>query len=188
MGTVNTITVSSALSLSDIVQIFAIIAALIPSIVAIVISLVTMRQTKKIFEENSRAVLSVYYQTVNTGNPYLYLLIKNFGHSPAVLQKISCNFDLSTAQRYGHGKDFLKDLPGATFAPGQSFIICIDYNKLPDSIHFDIDYLSIGKKYHDEFTLQRTSFIYAPTSKTATPGKELNSISYTLQEILQKNL
>lgn len=186
MDTANT--VSFVLSLSDIIQIIGIVAALVPSIVAIVISLVTMRQTKKIFEENSRAVISVYYQTVNTGNPYLYLLIKNFGHSPAVLQKISCNFDLSTAQRYDHGKDFLKDLPGTTFAPGQSFIICIDYNKIPDSIHFDVEYLSVGEKYHDEFDLRRTSFIYAPASKTATPGKELNSISYTLQEMLQKNL
>ena len=179
---------TSTLSLSDILQIVAIFTALIPSIAAIVISVITLKQTAKIFEENSRAVISMYYQTINTGNPFLYLVIKNFGHSPAVLQKISCDFDLATAQQYTQQMDFLKELPGSTFAPGQSFIISLDYKKIPDFMYFEVEYFTIGKSYHDEFTLKKTSFIYAPPAKTATPEKELHSISYTLQEMLQKNL
>ena len=62
----------SALTPSDIVQILGIIASFLTAIVAIIISLVTLRQNSKMLEESSRAVISVYSQSINTGTPILW--------------------------------------------------------------------------------------------------------------------
>ena len=66
----------SALTPSDIVQILGIIASFLTAIVAIIISLVTLRQNSKMLEESSRAVISVYSQSINTGTPMLFLVVK----------------------------------------------------------------------------------------------------------------
>ena len=79
----------SALTPSDIVQILGIIASFLTAIVAIIISLVTLRQNSKMLEESSRAVISVYSQSINTGTPMLFLVVKNFGNSTATISNQS---------------------------------------------------------------------------------------------------
>ena len=75
----------SKLTPSDIIQILGIIASFLTAFVAIVISLVTMRQNSKMIEESSRAIISIYPQSINTGTPMLFMVIKNFGKSPAII-------------------------------------------------------------------------------------------------------
>lgn len=181
-------TSTPTLSISDILQLISIFAALIPSIIAIVISIITLRQNAKMVEESSRAVLSIYYQVINTGTTCLYLVIKNFGHSVAIIQDFNSDFDFSDAYRFRVPQDYLKSLPGMTLAPGQSYISCIDPDKVAKTVHFKLKYLSCDKTYHDDFSLTLTDASFAPVAKTATENKELKAISYTLQEMLQKNL
>ena len=50
---------------SDIIQILGIIASFLTALVAIIISLVTMRQNSKMIEESSRAIISIYPQFIN---------------------------------------------------------------------------------------------------------------------------
>ena len=89
------------LSPSDIIQICGIIASLLTSIIAIVISLVTLLQNSKMIEESSRAVISIYPQNINTGMPMLFLVIKNFGNSPAIIHKFDYDFDFMDCYRFG---------------------------------------------------------------------------------------
>ena len=67
----------SELSPSDILQALGIIASFITSFVAIIISVITLRQNSKMIEESTRAVISVYAQGINTGTPMLFLVVKN---------------------------------------------------------------------------------------------------------------
>lgn len=176
------------LLISDIIQLLGIIVSLITSIIAIIISVVTVRQNSKMLEESSRAIISVYTQSISTGTPMLYLVVRNFGHAPAIIQKFDYNFNFENCYRFRADRDYLKDLIDATIAPGQAKICTIDYNKIDRPVTFSIEYTSIGKSYSDFFTIDLTAGVDIPTPKTATKGAELRAISYTLQEILQKNL
>lgn len=82
------------LSTSDIIQLIGIMASLLTSIIAIIISIVTVRQNSKILEEANRPVISIYGQSINPGAPMFYLVVKNFGNSSAYMTKFATDFDL----------------------------------------------------------------------------------------------
>ena len=178
----------SVLTPSDIVQILGIIASFLTAIVAIIISLVTLRQNSKMLEESSRAVISVYSQGINTGTPMLFLVVKNFGNSTAIIRKFDYDFDFTDCYCFRADRDYLKDLVGSTLAPRQSRICRIDYQKLNCPVTFTLEYQSGRKIYRESFTVDLKAGVNLPAPKTATADKELKSISYTLQEMLQKNL
>lgn len=73
-------------------------------------------------------------------------------------------------------------------APGQSQICRLDYNDTPDNVSFDIEYFSGKKKYQEHFTTNLKAGSAMLTAKTATKDTELKTISFTLQEMLQKSL
>lgn len=176
------------MDLSDIIQIIGIIASLVTSTIAIIISVITVRQNSKMIEESSRASISIYTQSINTGTPMLFLIVRNFGHSPASIQEFNYNFNFENCYHFHADRDYLKGLIGSTIAPGQSKICRIDYNKIDRPITFSIKYVSSGKTYSDYFTIDLKAGANMPVSKTATEHAELKAISYTLQEMLQKNL
>lgn len=173
---------------SDIIQILGIIASFLTALVAIIISLVTMRQNSKMIEESSRAIISIYPQSINTGTPMLFIVIKNFGNSPAIIHKFDYDFDFTDCYKFRSERDYLKDFVGSTLAPGQSHICGLDYTKLTRPVTFSLEYQSGSKKYRETFTVDLQAGVNIPVPKTATSGKELHTISYTLQEMLQKNL
>lgn len=173
---------------SDKVQLLGIIISFATSIVAILISLMTLRQNSKMIEESSRPVISIYSQSIDTGTPMLFIVVKNFGNSPAVINKFDYDYDFTDCYSFRSERDYLKDLVGSTLAPGQSRICSLDYKKLSRPITFTLEYKSACKKYADSFTVDLRAGVNIPAPKTATEGKESRAISYTLQEMLQKNL
>lgn len=178
----------NSLNPSDIIQLFGIIASLITSIVAITISLVTLRQNSKMIEDASRPIISIYGESINPGSPVFYIVIKNFGSSSAYITQFEYDFDFNSAYLADKGKDYLKDLTNSVIAPGQSRICALEYSALDRPIAFKLSYSSGVKTYHDEMTVDLRAGASMLTSKTATEGKELRTISYSLQEMLQKNL
>ena len=176
------------LSASDIIQLLGIVASFLTAFIAIIISLISLRQNSKMIEESTRAVISVYSQSIDTGTPKLFIVIKNFGNSVAIIHKFDYDFDLLGCYCFNSDKDYLKDLIGSTLAPNQSRICCFDYQKLTRPITFKIEYQSGRKKYRDSFTVDLRAGIDMPAPKTATKEEELKAISYSLQEMLQKSL
>ncbi|MCU6767261.1 hypothetical protein [Blautia ammoniilytica] len=178
----------SKLTPSDIIQILGIITSSLTAIVAIIISLVTLRQNSKMLEDSSRAIISIYPQFINAGTTMLFMVIKNFGNSPAIIQKFDYDFDFTDCYKFRSDRDYLKDFIGCSLAPGQSRICSLDYEKLTRPVTFSLEYQSGPKIYHESLTVDLQAGVNIPAPKVATPGMELKSISYTLQEMLQKNL
>lgn len=176
------------LSASDIIQLLGMAASFLTALIAIIISLISLHQNSKMIKESTRAVISVYSQSINTGMPMLFIVIKNFGNSAAIIHKFDYDFDLSNCYGFNSSQDYLKNLVGSTLAPNQSRICRLDYEKLAQPVTFKIEYQSGRKKYRDSFTVDLKAGTDMLISKTATEGKELKAISYSLQEMLQKNL
>lgn len=176
------------LSISDLVQIIGILTSLLTSIIAIIISVVTVRQNSKMIEESSRAVVGIYGESINPGSPMFFIVVKNFGNSLATITKFEADFDFKDCYGFTTDKNFISDLNNCSIAPGQSRICRLDYNKITRPITFNIEYISASKHYSETSTIDLKSGTNMLVPKNATNDKELRTISYTLQEILQKNL
>ncbi len=64
-----------SLSPSDTIQLLGIVASLITSLAAIIISLMTLRQNSKMIEDASRPVVSIYGECINVGPSTFYIVI-----------------------------------------------------------------------------------------------------------------
>ena len=154
---------------------------------SVIVAMRTLRQNRKMIEESSRPIISIYSQSIALGASSLYLVVKNFGNSTAYLTKFTSDFDFSNCF-FGLPKNYIEQLSACTIAPGQSRVCCLDRNKIPDNVHFSIEYKSSTKTYSEEMDVNLLSAVSMPISKTENKGTELCAISLTLQEMLIKNM
>ena len=174
---------------STIVNIILCVLSFILAAISVVTVVITLRQNNKMIEESTRPVISVYTDEINAGNPFFYLIVKNFGKSPAYITKFEYDFDFKGCYKIRNDRDYLEGLNNAVLAPGQSRICTLDYAKIDKEVTFTLEYKKKKKKvYSDKFTIDLKAGVSMPYGKVATEGKELRTISYALQEMLQKNL
>lgn len=171
------------------------------ALISVVTVIITIRQNNKMIEQSTRPVISIYTSQINVGSPSLYLIVKNFGSSPAVIRTISCDHDfadfLMGSNSLNHEElvnyDPIKVLPGTIMAPGQSKICGLNYRNLPSELVIDIVYEgTTGKHYKDCFKFDPKAGNGMIIGKSAGDNKDslkdIKNISYTMQEMLQKNL
>ena len=176
------------MDVSTKVNIALAVLSFILAVISIITVVITLRQNHTMIENATRPYLCIYGQSINPGSPQFYLVIKNFGASPATVTKFECVPDLSNCYGFSTERDFLSDIARCTLAPGQSRICRLDYSSIPENISFCLEYHSGSKTYSDSFTTNIKSGTDMLTAKATAKGNELHTISYTLQEMLQKNL
>lgn len=180
----------STLTTSDIIEIISIIFSLITSIVAIFISIKTLKQNSEMIEESTRPYIVVYARTTNFQSSSYYLVLKNFGQTGATITSLECDCDLS---QYSYKVEHVpfKHFSNTFVAPGQSFVCSINpikFFKNPQELHFFIEYESHSKTYADSFTINPKADSDLIQTRAATKDQELRSISYTLQDLVEKHL
>ena len=175
---------------SDVIEVVGIIASLVTSIVAIIISIKTLKQNSRMIEESTRPYVVVYSRTTNFQSPSYYFVVKNFGQSGAIVTSFKCDYDLSTCSYKKEHVPFAH-FENTFIAPGQSFISNIDRLKFFDKqteLNFFVEYTANGVTYSDQFTINPKVDLDLIQTRAASPGKELHNISYTLQDFVEKLL
>lgn len=179
------------------IQFYGMIITSFVGITSIVISVLTLKQNSKMIEESTRPVISIYGEMTNFSTPQHYIVIKNFGQTSATISKFDYDFDFMLNDGYASRdpkRDYLKDLLGATIAPGQSKICALNYSRINLPITFSISYKSTNenkpKTYNENITVNLKAGVAMLTSKSDSraDGESLKNISYTLQEMVHKNL
>lgn len=167
-------------------DILSIITAL-TSIIAIIISVITLKQNSKMIEESTRGYLVVYGNITNFGSPTYYLVLKNFGSSAATINKFTIKEDI---QKYSYGDRIpFNNIENSIIAPNQAIIsslYTLGIELTPFTIN--IEYTSNSKTYKDVFNINPKSLSSNTIPKNSTSNKELRTISYAIQELAQKNL
>jgi hypothetical protein len=180
------------MSQSDVIQLGGIFVALAVGVVSIIISVISLRQNSKMLEESTRPIISIYGSMTNFGSQQFYFVIKNFGQTPTTITKFTSSYDFSINHAYAGNtnRDWLSTLRGAILAPGQSKICALDYNTINQPVTFTVEYKSSTKTYNDEITvdLKAGAAMLVAKSDAKSEKEELRNISYTLQELIQKNL
>lgn len=118
-----------------------------------------------------------------------FIVIRNCGASQAIIKKFEYDFDFNDCYSYHTNRDILKnDLINCSIAPGQSRICRLKYSAITRPITFEIEYESCGRLYPESMTIDLRAGVDMPDGKVATPGMEMRTISYSLQELVQKDL
>lgn len=177
-------------STSDLVQMAGILVSLLTGLIAIFISVVTLRQNNRMIENSSRPYVAIYTGITNFQSPSYYIIVKNFGQSGAYITEFFCDYDLS---QYSYNENHVpfSHMSGTFLAPGQTFSCNIDPLKLFEDVHpltFNVKYQFGEKTYKDTFILNVEADADIVHTRACSTNKELSIISYALQDIAEKML
>lgn len=93
--------------------------SLITALVAIVISVLTLKQNSKMIESSTRPYIGIYLASTYIRDVNCYLVIKNFGQSSAFIESFSYDFDLKNTCDAPDYCPF-KSIESSTLMPQQS--------------------------------------------------------------------
>ena len=182
------------------IEIILAVSSFVCAVVSIIIVIITIRQNNKILEESSRPIIAIYSTRTHNGNsPVGYLVIKNCGHSAAVIEQFNYDHELTLAYVTENVDaiddeylriDWLKKLKGDVIAPGQLEACFMDFSKLEHPITFEIKYKSgAGKTYHEEYKIDLKAGSLPKADYTPpTEEKALSSIAVQMNEIVRRQL
>lgn len=174
-------TTSTVLSISDKIQLWGILLSTFASLVAIVISIASLRQNSKMLEEASRPNIQIYPIFMDS---ILYIVIKNFGASEAVIDELTCDHTFTKAETFGKdGDNIFSDLTGAIFSPGYSIRLPLVGHAVANEVFdFKISYHSAVKKYSAEFSFN--PYNNAPFADTYPVGKSIEDHLHHIEKDL----
>lgn len=170
--------------------IFSLITA-ITSIIAVAISVLTLKQNSRMIENSTRPYIGIYGLSVFVMGRSYYIIIKNFGQSSARIENFRSDPPI---------KDFSKDkekvsfsrIVGSTIMPGESFRAVFDFDMLPkEYIIFHITYSCGSKEYYDTIPLKVDSNIgnfQSHQKPSGSPTDPVGIIAETLQDMHIKSL
>ena len=157
------------------------------SIVAICISVLTLKQNNKMIEESSRPIIIIYSEFVDK---LTFIVVKNFGKSLAQIDDINCDYSFTPKQAYGLSGDLFKYLGNSALAPSQVKRIPLVGFNMPENIviNINVKYHSKCNSYCDEFAINITTENPYPIIKHSTKDQDLKHISNALQEMVQRSI
>lgn len=148
----------SNIDASAIIDIISIISSCILSVVAIIISIKTLKQSNEAIIESSRANIVFYVETLTGAQQFLTL--KNFGNS--VGKVISIDIDpkpdyTKSPKLSGKPNPVLIDYNDILLAPNQCIKSWFPFSKYPDKkFKVYIKYETLGKVYEDNYFIDLT--------------------------------
>lgn len=135
---------------SDIIEVLSIITSTIIGLIsiyysnkAIKIASNANKLTAEITAETNRPVVVAYLETVEIESFHKYMVIKNFGNTPATI------LDLKFIQSIDEYDFNMSSLIGYTIAPSQKFMHVID-NDLKGTVIVNIIYQTVTGQNFDE--------------------------------------
>lgn len=154
------------------------------AVIAVIISVVTLRQNNKMIYEANKPVIEMYIFGIDVHSIHKYLVIKNFGKTSARIKSLSFSKDLDI-----YNNDLkLNSLIGTSIAPNQSFVTVYDTN-FTDKLTATISYTSEVskhqefKEYHLDFG-QLDSLRYAHVS-TSSLSPETKAIINGIEAVIK---
>lgn len=160
--------------------------------ISVITVIVTLKQNSIILENESRAYLSIYGDTIECKSANFYLIIKNFGKSSAIITSLECDIDLSKFSYVENIKPF-SHIENTPIAPNQAYKCALKQIPLFASgthfLKFKISYKCNNKSYSDTFCINLKAFSDLIHSKESVKtGTELEIMAYALQELIEKSL
>lgn len=178
------------MGVTDWIQLIGILVSLAIGAVSIVIAVKTLKQNSRMIEESTRPYITVYFETINAGSAKGFFIVKNFGQTGAYITDFRCDDDfLKIEQRSESIEKEFTLLNGTFLAPIQAKRLIFWPKGSPDRpATFYISYKSEDKIYKETVTLNIANECKIPIYRTSTKDAELQTISYAMQEMVERHL
>lgn len=145
------------MNISDTIEIISIVCSSILSIVAIIVSILTLHQNSKMIFESNKPNITIFSKVFNFTSPYPYLVLKNFGISGATILNIEYDKSL---KNYLDREPF-KNMKNVFISPNQSFVYSLNHENFNyDNIfNFKITYKYLDKIYIEKCQVSFNQFL-----------------------------
>jgi len=161
------------------------------SIIAVIISVLSLKQTQHSIEQANRPYVVVYKDYIQVlNNIQEYIIIKNFGKTGATIDCLEFN---PNYKDYWRDRNVFENIGNNFIAPSQSISTIISSNVDEDKdgiTEVTIYYHNGKKKYQETIVLNEElthDFVFAKSNPTSKDTIE-KVIAKTAQEILRKRL
>lgn len=179
------------LNISDIIQIIGIIATSSTGIIAVIISILALKQNSKMIEESSRPYISTYISSSHFGTPIMYIVIKNFGNTAATIFDFKTDINISE-YTYNLNAIPFNEINGLTLAPHQKIVYPIKSrnrkDELLNKINISFKYSTANKTYSENILLNISEYYNSIDLRQYTESNPLKTLSYSIQDISEKML
>lgn len=162
------------------------------ALVSVLIAIFTLRQNNKMIEASTRPYVGFKVERIDTGTVRYLFVLRNYGTSIALMKKIDIGVDLEPLKQLPTPGGPFEDIADTTLMPGQQLSCVINYDGLKSQVadfvvHLEYDSLS-GKHYKETLPINVAMNANMVVSRTSTKDGELKSISYSIQEFLERSL
>lgn len=175
--------------ISDWINIFLCILSFILAAISVVTVVITLRQNNKMIENSSRPYVVAVAQITNFQSPSLYLVIKNYGNSGATVKDVKFSIDLT---KYSYSKQLtpFSNISNTFIAPNQAIPCSINNTEMAKdgfkSFDVKIEYTDGIHNYSETYPINFAGLAKNIQTRASTKDKELKIISYTLQDLVEK--
>lgn len=168
------------------------IVGMIVSIIAVIVSVLSLKQTQHSIEAANRPYVVVYRDYIQIlNNVQEYIIIKNFGKTGAIIDSLNCNPSYKNTVT---NKNVFENIGDTFIAPGQSISTVTSINALKEErrgvTEININYHANKKHYQETINLNgelKSDLIFSKTNPSKNKGVEEIIIKAT-QETLRKKL
>lgn len=178
----------STFTISNWLELLGIMASLSTSIIAIFISIKTLKQNNQMIEESTRPIIHIYSKYTDG---IVYIIIRNIGQSVAYIDNIDTDFSIDHKNMVsGNPFPLLKNAS----IPPQTSRICplIAHTLKEKKFTFNINYHSLSNSYEDNIIVDIEAENPFPSNHTGIKNDDefaaLKVIAHTLQDILKTKL
>ena len=165
------------------VNIISVIMTVIISVISIIIAILTLRQNSKVIKEANRPSLIISLETISISSMRKYLVLKNFGNTPAKIESIECSVDINSILYI----NLFEKMTNCTIAPNQSIVTICKEDLVEDEYTFTIKYSNCKRKFTD-ISYINTNYInglmYALDSSSNKTSLE-KTILNTVEEMIK---
>ena len=159
-------------------------------IVSVCIAVATLKQNSKIIESSTRPYVGFKIERIDTGTDRFLFILKNYGSSAAIIKSFDPGIDANELKIIPTELAPFEGIENTTLLPGQVLSSVINYKALKAiTSHLTATILytsSTGKEYLEKIPINIEMNSGFVSSRTDTKGGELKSISYSLQEIVER--
>ena len=177
------------MSLTDKINITLCILSFILAAISVVTVVCTLKQNNKMIRNSTRPYVVAMAQVTNFQNPAFYLVIKNYGNTGAIIKSLKSSIDLSQYS-YAEGIKPFDNIANTFIAPGQTIICNLDCIKMSRQnlkcFDISVEYKDEIETFSEVYPINYEAYTKNIQTRASTKDKELKIISYTLQDLVEK--
>lgn len=176
------------MTVSDWINATLCVLSFILAAISVIAVVLTLKQNNKMIKNSTRPYVSVVCQVTNFQSPAFYLVLKNYGNSGAEIKSFKSSIDLSQYSFHTECTPFGM-IEGTFIAPNQSILCNLDTIKLArevEAFEVEIEYTDGINTFCELYPINFKAYTQNVQTRASTKDKELKIISYTLQDLVEK--